>query len=313
MLKNGQVFKNYKGLCEFIGWKVATGNTKIAQFKELDTICKWHKEGNKIIIDEVYENQLIKKDGRSDNNVYSSLVEALIIHSINNSEDHTLYFSLGNISETVGMVNENFKELKVSSVEMSVDYLLARSFKRSTKAEAKRIIDRCLKSMKSKRIIDYDFGKIIVGEDNTLRKPTIEEKKIILDIEESVMTSLGCSNFLQIENRNLIPVFNSKVAELIKDKGIENFKSSFSGYEIVSSDRLIKKAIDEFEKSEKMKSLNDLFFNKMKLTFLSKHNSAVKKIEDNLEFGEGIYLGEAEPNFLSNIDMLMERYIKIVL
>ena len=40
MLKNGQVFKNYKELCGFMGWEIKSGNAKIAQFKELDRICK---------------------------------------------------------------------------------------------------------------------------------------------------------------------------------------------------------------------------------------------------------------------------------
>ena len=53
-LKNGMIFKNYKELCEFLGWKNASGNTKIEQMKELSCVCKWHKECQKIIIDEVF-------------------------------------------------------------------------------------------------------------------------------------------------------------------------------------------------------------------------------------------------------------------
>ena len=45
----------YKELCEILGWKYATGNTKKAQLKQLDTICYNHKigsgKGQKISID----------------------------------------------------------------------------------------------------------------------------------------------------------------------------------------------------------------------------------------------------------------------
>lgn len=67
MIKEGMIFKNYRDLCKFIGWKICGGSSKMAQLKSLDTICKWHKEGNKIVIDEVFETPVRKKDGRVSN------------------------------------------------------------------------------------------------------------------------------------------------------------------------------------------------------------------------------------------------------
>ena len=58
MLKKGQVFKNYKELCEFMGWKSTGGDYKKARLKELDSLCKWHKEGNKIVIYEVLKEEV---------------------------------------------------------------------------------------------------------------------------------------------------------------------------------------------------------------------------------------------------------------
>lgn len=63
-LKTGQIFKNYKELCEFLGWKVGTGTQKKSQLKQLNILCEWHKEGNKIIVDEVYEIKKEKEDKR---------------------------------------------------------------------------------------------------------------------------------------------------------------------------------------------------------------------------------------------------------
>lgn len=59
-LREGQVFKNWKEVCSYFGWKETGGDYKKAKLKELDTMCKWHKEGNKIVVDEVYEKQLVK-------------------------------------------------------------------------------------------------------------------------------------------------------------------------------------------------------------------------------------------------------------
>ena len=49
-----KTYKNYKQLCEDMGWSTVRGNTKVKHLKELDSLCKWHKEGNKIVIDEIY-------------------------------------------------------------------------------------------------------------------------------------------------------------------------------------------------------------------------------------------------------------------
>ena len=47
-------YKNYKELCKAMNWSITGGDTKVKHLKELDSLCKWHKEGNKIVIDEIY-------------------------------------------------------------------------------------------------------------------------------------------------------------------------------------------------------------------------------------------------------------------
>lgn len=64
-LYEGMVIKNYKELCKLLEIKVAPGgNSKKAQFKELDTYCSYHKEGQKIVIDEIYSERKKKLDYR---------------------------------------------------------------------------------------------------------------------------------------------------------------------------------------------------------------------------------------------------------
>ena len=57
MLEVGE-YKNYKELCGAMGWNTTTGNAKKSQFKDLERYCKYHKEGQKIVIDEVFETPL---------------------------------------------------------------------------------------------------------------------------------------------------------------------------------------------------------------------------------------------------------------
>ncbi len=66
-LEQGQVIKNYKELCKLLNIEVKTGNSKIAQMKELERYYKFSKQGYKIIVDEVYTKPKPKIDDRVNN------------------------------------------------------------------------------------------------------------------------------------------------------------------------------------------------------------------------------------------------------
>ena len=61
ILKGKREFKNYKDLCNHLGWEISAGNVKKKQMKELDLICRFSKNGNKFIIEEIYEENIEKK------------------------------------------------------------------------------------------------------------------------------------------------------------------------------------------------------------------------------------------------------------
>ena len=56
MVEAGQVFKNYKELCAYMGEEVKGGTEKMSQMRKWGYLFSWHKEGYKIIIDEVFED-----------------------------------------------------------------------------------------------------------------------------------------------------------------------------------------------------------------------------------------------------------------
>jgi hypothetical protein len=66
-LEKNMIIPNYKKLCEVLELNITTGTSKIAQLKEMERYFKYHKSGNKFIIDEIYEEVLEKTDGRKNN------------------------------------------------------------------------------------------------------------------------------------------------------------------------------------------------------------------------------------------------------
>lgn len=67
-LYKGQVIKNYRELCGILGQDIKAGKGKQLQLKDFERYFKYHKEGHKIIIDEIYDKPIQKVDKRSEGN-----------------------------------------------------------------------------------------------------------------------------------------------------------------------------------------------------------------------------------------------------
>ena len=65
----GQEFKNYKVLCDFLGEEIKVGSSKISQFKEWDRYFSFIKNGQRIIIIEIFKTPKCKIDRRGGNNL----------------------------------------------------------------------------------------------------------------------------------------------------------------------------------------------------------------------------------------------------
>ena len=64
-IKKGMEFKNWKVLCDCLGWECKSSNNRKANEKELSRFCEWHKEGQRIIIDRKFRKPKDKIDGRT--------------------------------------------------------------------------------------------------------------------------------------------------------------------------------------------------------------------------------------------------------
>lgn len=315
MLKEGMIFKNYKELCTHLGWEIKEGNSKKSQMKELDTLCKWYKQGQKIVIELIYDYKKTKNDGRNKNNIYINPVEVILLFELKNMENPEIYFSNSKIYRTLGLFNSKFEELNYGDTneiihELVVDYITAKSFKITSKAEANRIIKRALKSMKDRRTIDYIEGRIIVGIDGSHRLATPEESRILTKLEKESLNEVDCCSFTQLEYRNLFFKYNRVLNQKIENTDINNFSHSYHGYCVISHNKLIADEIDRQCKDNNFKKLNDLFCEKLKATAKSKHKSAKSKMENSITFGEGVAIGEASEDFIKNFNKMIDIYVR---
>lgn len=287
----GRVFKNYKTLCEFMGWKFTGGDYKKARLKELDSLCQWHNEGYKFVIDEVHQQQLLKKDKRREKAIYVNPIKGILFYALKDFKGE-LYFSINQFTKLLEMFNNQYYELQGStdyeevSLETGIDVYTLKGFKIGSKREAQRIIERALKSMKSQRILDYMQGRIIVTNDNNYRFATPEERRIIQRIEEEELKKINCYNMVSLKLKNLESKFYHRIRERFDNEGLQYINYTFYGYSITSHDKTISEQIKKLEKETNVIELKGLVKSRLLGFAEGNHKREVKKEYDSIGFGE---------------------------
>lgn len=206
-LKAGQVLKNYKELCDVLDIKVSSGKQKQLQLKELERFIMYHKEGNKIFIDEIRSRELKKVDKRSQgNNIkYADDMEYLILSLLNKfkiSKDEKVGFSKNLLFSHCGLINENYRLIKGNTLRFSqlvdmpiqtinecFDYTNNRMLK---------TLQSTLNRMQRQALITWSNGYNMVLIDalgkEYLEVASVESEKIIMSIERNLMLEMGYSN-----------------------------------------------------------------------------------------------------------------------
>lgn len=312
----GQVFKNYKNLCGFMGWKSTGGDYKKARLKELDSMCKWHNEGYKFVIDKVHQQQLLKEDKRREKAIYVNPIKGILFYALKDFKGE-LYFSINQFTKLLEMFNNQYYELQGStdyeeaSLEMGIDINTLKGFKIGSKREAQRIIDRALRSMKGQRIIDYVQGRVVVTNDNNYRLATPEERKIIQRIEEEELKKLNCYNMASLKFKNLESKFYYRIRERFDSEDLEYINYTFYGYSITSHDKTISEQLQKLEKEANVIELKGLVKNRLLEFAEGNHKREVKKEYDSIGFGEPMLENNtmASSGYIPNFKKAIETFI----
>lgn len=100
-LKTKQIFKNYKELCAFLGEEPKTANSKKAQLKEWERYFSFIKEGQKIIITEIFDvsKEKVTKYTSNNNKNVKPMMDYLM--SEFNTDYIDKYFTISNWSTLV--------------------------------------------------------------------------------------------------------------------------------------------------------------------------------------------------------------------
>lgn len=295
-LKVGMIIKNYKNLCELVEEKVSTGNKKKSQLKDLERYCKYHKDGNKFIIDKIYDTPLPKVDNRTGHNSkYIDQIQDILTYYIyeENKKNDRVILSMSKLINVLGLCNNtysvaNYKKRELAEL-LHIDLIPIYYFFNTSRAEFKGIITRALKNLENKSVLTanktFVLGRIDRHKKTVVTRPvTRDEYKLILDTENEVL------EYMKTTKKQLflagIKAYR-EFTELVNKELPKEWDFYYSAYDLIVGDKAIKREYTRV--LTKKKILNDKSIERLEHVFKTKNdkNSIEEKLINQLVSFEG--------------------------
>lgn len=314
-LKVGTI-KNYKELCRMLEIIPATNTThRKRQLEDLERFCTYHKDGNKIIIDEVFQEPKEKLG----TGLYKEDIELLLLDLLARNKDNNYQISLTikNILRALEMVNDNFvnnysytdenkKYLHLSeAINVKPDiigdvfFLVKDKNKRNLQSALKDLADKSLilwelRLNVCRRVIEYkynDDGDIIIQEDGQpwildsyeqYDYATDKEKQWILKAEKDAMKEMNVKKktFFNI-NKDARKIFEKAVASKLIEY---NIKFYYYTYDITYNKEEILEELGRIKIAEVRNRLNKNILEQIEKTI----ESCGKRVKDKYSKAWGL-------------------------
>ena len=246
--KEDNTIKNYKIMCQLIGEEECTGNSKKAQINRWKRYFEFHKEGQKFVIDEIYDEPFPTDDARKRREgLYVKYIELLLLEFLSKQVDYKVTLGNKEMYRILGMTNDRYdirnrmgsakaNEILRQTIMNNEDkFAFTNTPKVSNfdinnfyfRAEQKlnRILYSALRSMKNRFLIDYKKVNIIAEYDDdedsqylNYRESNAYEDKIILEAKNKIIKEMGYDNMTEIMLRYKCDDFYEKFNKYVKEE-----------------------------------------------------------------------------------------------
>ena len=278
-LTEGLLVKNYKELCSLLDIKVSAGDSKKSQLKDLGCYCKYHKEGNKFIIDEIYDEAKEKQDNRKNNKGKSAdyiddIELRLLGEFLTKGKENNLTIGKSVLLRDVGLVNSNYSYCKQRQEKLAnyldIDKETIYDYYNSVDSMVVNNLEKALKNLTNEKIIDLDTTTIvcknrlldvnykhetyidefdeeieriipIANSDIIYEEATLEEHDIILKVEGEVLDKMKARRVTDLFATGKIKEYYNECYKQIREE-LSDFNFYFKAYKITYNyDRIVNK------------------------------------------------------------------------
>lgn len=207
VLHEGDVFSNYKKLCERLNVPILKANSQKAQIKEWKRHFDFERDGQKRIITEVYSTPLPKDDKRliGNNNEYRPYIEMILLDYLSKQKGKATNITLKNLFFLLGMVNANYMDKNYEIKDADIEEWHIKHFNQRSYNKIYSIVFTSLNNLRNRRLIDYNKMTMInvnINEDgkryNKTRQATKREEDIIRETERNVLKQMGLESIVLV-------------------------------------------------------------------------------------------------------------------
>lgn len=240
--------KNYKMMCELLNENITGGDSKKAQLNRWKRYFDFYKDGQKFVINEIYDEPFVTDDARKrKEGLYVKYIELLLLEYLSKQTDYKVTVGSKEMYRILGMTNENYSirsKMKSIAANEVIRQTMAKNENRFVftnlpvisdfninnfyfRAEQKlnKILYSALNSMKNRFLIDYKKVNIIgklIDEDEyrylDYRESTAYEDKLILEAKKLIISQMGYNNVTEIMLCYKCEDFYNRFNEYIKEE-----------------------------------------------------------------------------------------------
>lgn len=264
-------YKNYKELCKAMNWEVTSSNSKKKQMKELESICKFHKEGQKFIIEDIYDKpkEIINNTGKS--SIYEDSFKPLVLNVLSQhykTKEQTLCITSSMVMKDFAMADEELidyynqldgiskrhEENTIAKDGAVIDYISR--YRRKTMGRFTTV----LKQLQTEGYLRYYPKSMRIKEYNgNYYWATDEQIEAIMSIEKEVLNEMSKEKGFEITKNilkryGLQTSFRSKVSKRLKQTEnitIRNIEIYFDAIKIIMIPEFKAQLLDEKNKLSK--------------------------------------------------------------
>lgn len=201
----GMAIKNYGELCRLLGVEQKKGGSKKFQIKELERYFRFHTEGQKIVVDEVYsvvakkidKRKMVSPNAKYVNELSIAIMDYLASRVDGEQEANHEFMTSLDLFEKTGMVNEQYRPLihnigqlesllKSSNIEEDdiSDFL-----ERATK-KMREILKSTLRSLERRSLIAFRVCHLLVNRTKIDNVEVVTSKRVTTEDEETIIREM---------------------------------------------------------------------------------------------------------------------------
>jgi hypothetical protein len=316
-IKVGDIYKNYRAICDALEVETKTSNSKKAQLKEWERFFKYEKDGYKFIITHIYEIPLPENHNKTR---YITTIQRLILDKVVQFGNRgQLFISKSELLKELRMINENYTFAKYKQLRfakhMEISLEQVEEFYMTSDDLLKRNIEAALNSLRSQSLIFWTHAmtlcfietdvetnrhneiKAVKTEtkdqygdtevtfkaarpvtSKSYRKATNEEIELVLKAEREVLLKYNCESINDTFKRGIGNKFYKDVRELLFDN--YNIYWYFNSYEIIANEDHIYTKYDELLSLELEAEEREASLSELNSEIVNKINSNAKNRHD---------------------------------